>query len=56
MIDSPQIFSVFPNLIAAQSKRIGGVSQGDFNSLNLGLNTEDAELYVEQNRLLFFPH
>ncbi len=54
MIDSPQIFSVFPNLIAAQSKRIGGVSQGDFNSLNLGLNTEDAELYVEQNRLLFF--
>jgi hypothetical protein len=30
-----------------QSKRIGGVSEGDFNSLNLGLNTEDAELYVE---------
>jgi YfiH family protein len=28
--------------------------EGDFNSLNLGLNTEDAELYVEQNRLIIF--
>jgi YfiH family protein len=54
MIDSPKIFSDFPNLIAAQSKRTGGVSKGDFNSLNLGLNTEDAEQYVEQNRKLFF--
>jgi len=54
MIDSPNIFSAFPNLIAGQSKRTGGVSKGDFNSLNLGLNTEDAEEYVEQNRKLFF--
>lgn len=54
MIDSPKIFSAFPNLIAAQSKRIGGVSKGDFNSLNLGLNTEDLEQHVEQNRKLFF--
>lgn len=54
MIDSPNIFSAFPNLVAAQSKRIGGVSKGDFDSLNLGLNTEDAEQYVEQNRKLFF--
>lgn len=54
MIDSPNIFSAFPNLIAAQSKRTGGVSKGDFNSLNLGLNTEDAEEHVEQNRKLFF--
>jgi len=54
MIDSPNIFSPFPNLIAAQSKRTGGVSKGDFNSLNLGLNTEDLEKHVEQNRKLFF--
>jgi hypothetical protein len=54
MIDSPKIFSAFPNLIAAQSKRIGGVSNGDFNSLNLGLNTEDKDEHVEQNRKLFF--
>lgn len=54
MIDSPKIFSAFPHLIAAQSKRIGGVSDGDFDSLNLGLNTEDLEQHVEQNRKLFF--
>ncbi|MFY8186059.1 MAG: peptidoglycan editing factor PgeF [Bacteroidia bacterium] len=54
MIDAPNIFSLFPNLIAAQSKRFGGVSEGDFNSLNLGLNTEDLEQHVEQNRKLFF--
>lgn len=54
MIDSPKIFSTFHNLIAAQSKRIGGVSVGDFNSLNLGLNTEDEIKNIEQNRKLFF--
>lgn len=54
MIDSPNIFSAFPNLIAAQSKRIGGVSEGDFNSLNLGLSTEDLKNNIEQNRKLFF--
>jgi len=54
MIDSPKIFSAFSNLVAAQSKRIGGISEGDFSSLNLGLNTEDLEQHVEQNRKLFF--
>ena len=54
MIDSPKIFSTFPHLIAAQSKRIGGVSVGDFNSLNLGLSTEDKKNNIEQNRTLFF--
>ncbi len=52
--DIPRIFSGFPNLIAAQSTRLGGSSFPPYNSLNLGLNTDDAPKTVEQNRRQFF--
>lgn len=54
MIDKPSIFSSFKNLVAAQSTRMGGLSTGDFNSLNLGLSTEDNTQHVLENRKLFF--
>ena len=56
MIDKPSIFSSFSNIIAAQSTRIGGISTGHFNSLNLGLSTEDKEQHISENRKLFFEH
>lgn len=54
MIDHPKIFSAFPNIIAAQSTRLGGVSTGPFSSLNLGLSTGDTRENVEENRRLLF--
>jgi len=51
---SPTIFQRFPNLIAAESRRNGGVSVAPFSSLNLGLNTKDTPENVIENRRLFF--
>lgn len=51
---SPAIFQRFPNLIAAESKRHGGVSVAPFSSLNLGINTADAPENVQENRRRFF--
>ena len=50
----PSIFKQFPNLIAAESTRHGGVSPAPYNSLNLGSNTNDLPKNVEKNRNIFF--
>src|ERR1700741_1748165 len=52
--DTPELFKQFPGLIAAQSTRLGGVSSKPFDSLNLGLSTEDDSGKVQQNRKSFF--
>lgn len=47
--------SIFGNHItAAQSMRTGGLSNAPFQSLNLGLSTEDDRETVLKNRKLFF--
>jgi YfiH family protein len=48
----PQIFS--KDIVAAQSSRHGGFSDGPFNSLNLGLSVNDDEETVLRNREKFF--
>lgn len=54
LFDQPTIFKDFPELIAVQSKRNGGVSSKPYDSLNLGLSTADSETSVAENRKLFF--
>jgi YfiH family protein len=54
LFHSPTIFQRFSNLIAAESRRHGGVSAAPFSSLNLGINTKDAPENVLENRRLFF--
>ncbi len=44
----------FPNLIMLESRRIGGVSNSPYHSLNLGINTKDVPEHVQTNRHLFF--
>ena len=56
MYNIPKIFQQFPELIAVESNRKGGVSKAPFSSLNLGLNTEDTPESVSQNRKLFFEN
>ncbi|WP_460960613.1 peptidoglycan editing factor PgeF [Spirosoma litoris] len=51
---SPAIFDPFPDLIAAESTRHGGVSPVPFSSLNLGINTDDSQSNVDENRRRFF--
>jgi polyphenol oxidase len=48
----PSIFD--SGVMAAQSTRLGGVSNHPFNSLNLGKSTSDLHENVIQNRKLFF--
>ena len=48
--------SQFPNLIAAESTRHGGISPAPFASLNLGLNTDDDPENVTENRHRFFAN
>ncbi|KAA3614900.1 MAG: peptidoglycan editing factor PgeF [Calditrichaeota bacterium] len=57
MINATQ-FSLFDNqpIIHANSTRAGGMSEGTFSSLNLGLNTNDNLEKVKQNRTIFFNH
>ncbi|MEY4539242.1 MAG: peptidoglycan editing factor PgeF [Bacteroidota bacterium] len=50
----PKIFQQFPELIAVESNRKGGVSKAPFSSLNLGLYTDDCPENVLENRKLFF--
>ena len=50
----PNIFNAFPEVIAAESTRHGGVSPVPFQSLNLGINTEDREEHIDKNRQYFF--
>lgn len=53
MILRPTLFNS-SQVIAVQSTRIGGISDGPFNSLNLGLSVNDKEENVQKNRELFF--
>ncbi len=50
----PNIFESFSDLIAAESLRHGGVSPEPYQSLNLGLYTDDTPENVEENRRRFF--
>lgn len=51
---TPAILADFPDLIAAESTRHGGVSSAPFDSLNLGINTADTPENVVENRRRFF--
>lgn len=50
----PQIFNTFPNIIAAESTRNGGVSTAPLSSLNLSFRVGDEETNVLENRKRFF--
>jgi YfiH family protein len=47
----PAIFRKYPGLVALQTTRAGGVSEGMYASLNLGRNTEDRQERVHENTL-----
>lgn len=47
-------FNPFPFIHAVFSTRLGGVSRPPFDSLNLGIMTEDAKDHVDENRKRFF--
>jgi hypothetical protein len=47
----PHCFHQFSQLIALQSTRTGGISNGPYSSLNLGSNTEDSAENVHLNTL-----
>ncbi len=53
-LDRPTIFQAFPNLVAAQSTRHGGISPAPYQSLNLGLHTQDQKANVLENRQRYF--
>ncbi len=53
MIIRPNIFQQFPELIAAQSTRLGGVSPKPFG-MNLSSHVGDEEKNVDENRQLLF--
>ena len=50
----PEIFVSFPQIIAAESTRHGGVSPAPYASLNLGMSTADAPENVTENRSRFW--
>lgn len=54
MLCQPSIFQSYPGVAAAASTRLGGVSEGPYTSLNLGLNTGDQPEAVQENRKRFF--
>lgn len=53
MFYQPIIFASFPNVVAAESTRDGGVSLAPYQSLNLGKNTDDDPAHVLKNRRRF---
>jgi polyphenol oxidase len=53
MIIRPKIFEQFPEIIAAQSTRLGGVSPEPFG-MNLSSHVGDAQANVDENRRRFF--
>lgn len=50
----PKIFQQFPEVIAIESNRKGGVSKMPFSSLNLGLSTNDKPENILENRKILF--
>jgi YfiH family protein len=55
MIIRPQIFAQFPEIIAAQSTRIGGVSPEPLG-MNLSSHVGDEQANVDENRRRFFEN
>lgn len=53
MILEPALFEGRPDVRGVFSTRVGGVSEGPYWSLNLGLSTGDEESNVQKNRRLF---
>jgi YfiH family protein len=53
MIITPQIFDQFPEIIAAQSTRLGGVSPEPLG-MNLSSHVGDEQANVDENRRRFF--
>jgi polyphenol oxidase len=49
----PHIFSHIPQLVAGISTRHGGVSSQGYQSLNLGVHTDDDPVAISQNLSLF---
>lgn len=49
----PPVFNPFPELVAAESTRHGGVSTGPYSSLNLG-GTQDSPDNIRANNHIFF--
>jgi len=56
MYTIPKIFQQFPELIAVESNRNGGVSKSPYSSLNLGLHTDDEPDSILENRKLLFEN
>lgn len=54
MFRRPAIFAEFPNLVAAESTRHGGVSPAPLHTLNLGRSAGDTLENVYENRRRFF--
>ena len=50
----PLLFSQFPNLLAAESTRHGGVSPPPYHSLNIGVFTNDNPENIRENRYRLF--
>lgn len=48
---TPACFDLYPELLALQTRRFGGVSSGPFRSLNLGINTRDNPENIRENTL-----
>ncbi len=53
LFDTPSIFEQFPGLVAAQSRRHGGISTFPYESLNLSLHTKDDPQNIRENRTRF---
>ena len=49
----PAIFQTIPGLVAGVSTRHGGLSKAPYNSLNLGVHTDDDPAVIEHNLSLF---
>lgn len=49
----PAIFQTIPGLVAGVSTRHGGLSEAPYNSLNLGVHTDDSPGVIEKNLSLF---
>lgn len=49
----PKIFDSYPTLVAAQSTRVGGISEDPYQSLNLGSHTSDEPERLIKNKELF---
>lgn len=54
MYNIPKIFEQFPDLLALETTRHGGLSQKPYASLNLGFNSGDDLELVTQNRKLLY--